>query len=476
MNIPFTQPLRKRLAYLRWSLPLAIGLLAVLYELGPGRWIHDVYGEAGYFSLDILFYATIAPLLTYWVLTRIGHWLDDKERAAQQARASEQRLASVTAASADAILGLDSAGRIESWNRGAELIFGYAPHEIVGQPLSALLVPGEAADVELHWLLAGARGAGFIRGHELAGRASGGQPLALELTLTLLIGDMGQPQGYSAILRDSSDRQRREAEIRRLNASLSEQVAARTAELAEKVEQLASANTELRRLDQTRSEFVSLVSHQIRAPLSNMRGAVERMGVDCLAVNPTCARMFTIMNQQAERLDGLVREVLSAARVVAGELVLHREPISVLPLVQHVAEQMRARASGRTIRLPAKPGLPLVFADRDRVAEVLTNLLDNADKYSPPGQAISIDVRADQADVTILVQDAGPGLPAEALEHVFEKFYRADSSDSQPAYGYGLGLYVCRRLIEAHGGRIWAENGPQGGAVFSFTLSVTRDV
>src|SRR6266545_5284630 len=80
MNIPFTQPLRQRLAYLRWSLPLAIGLLAVLYELGPGRWIHDVYGEAGYFSLDILFYATIAPLLIFWVLTRIGHWLDDKER------------------------------------------------------------------------------------------------------------------------------------------------------------------------------------------------------------------------------------------------------------------------------------------------------------------------------------------------------------------------------------------------------------
>ena len=83
MNIPFTQPLRQRLAYLRWSLPLAIGLLAVLYELGPGRWIHDFYGEAGYFSLDILFYATIAPLLTFWVLTRIGPYdldLADVER------------------------------------------------------------------------------------------------------------------------------------------------------------------------------------------------------------------------------------------------------------------------------------------------------------------------------------------------------------------------------------------------------------
>ncbi len=475
MSLSFTPPLRQRLAQLRWSLPLAIGLLAVLYEIGPGRWIHDVYGAASYFSLDILFYSTIAPLLTYWVLTRIGRWFDAKEQAAKQARASEQRLASVTAASADAILGLDAAGRIESWNRGAELIFGYAPNEIVGRPLAGLLAPGEAAEVELQWLLASVRQAGFIRGHELAGRDAAGQPLALELTLTQLAGEAGQPLGFSAILRDVSERRRREAEIRRLNTSLSEQVAERTAELAEKVEQLARANAELRRLDQTRSEFVSLVSHQIRAPLSNMRGAVERMGVDCVAVNVTCARMFTIMNQQAERLDLLVRDVLSAARVEAGELVLHPEPISVLPLVQHVAEQMRARASNRPIRLPAKPGLPLVYADRDRVAEVLTNLLDNADKYSPPEREVFVDVRADQTEVTVMVQDAGPGLPASALEHVFDKFYRADNSDSQPAYGYGLGLYVCRRLVEAQGGRIWAENGPRGGAVFSFTLPVARD-
>jgi signal transduction histidine kinase len=221
-----------------------------------------------------------------------------------------------------------------------------------------------------------------------------------------------------------------------------------------------------------RAEFVSVVSHQIRAPLTNMRGAVERMGNDCHVINATCSRMFVILEQQARRLDRLVQDVLNAARIESGQLALEPEPMSVLPVIQQIVDQVRARATGRSYQVSNKPGLPLVFADRDRVAEVLANLLDNADKYSPPGCEAIIDVRADQDQVTISVRDFGVGVPEQDLDRVFDKFYRADSSDSQPAYGYGLGLYVCRRLIEAQGGHIWAENAAGGGAVFSFTLPV----
>jgi K+-sensing histidine kinase KdpD len=106
------------------------------------------------------------------------------------------------------------------------------------------------------------------------------------------------------------------------------------------------------------------------------------------------------------------------------------------------------------------------------VAEVLANLLDNADKYSPPQKEVIIEVRADQTEVTLSVRDFGPGLSPTDLERVFDKFQRTDGSDSQAVYGYGLGLYICRRLVEAQGGRIWAENHPNGGAVFSFALPV----
>jgi K+-sensing histidine kinase KdpD len=110
------------------------------------------------------------------------------------------------------------------------------------------------------------------------------------------------------------------------------------------------------------------------------------------------------------------------------------------------------------------------------MAEALVNLLDNADKYSPPGKDVVVEVRANEVEVVISVRDHGRGLPATDLERVFEKFYRTDSSDSQDAYGYGLGLYVCRLLVEAQGGRIWAENHPQGGAVLSFAIPVVERV
>ena len=467
-------PLRQRIAVLRWMLPVTFALLAVVYQLGPARWVHDLLGHAIHYGVEIMFYATAGPLLTFWTLTRLGQWLDEKERAEKKARASAQRLGSITAVSADAILGLDPEGRIESWNRGAELIFGFSAREILGRSLSSLLGDGEAAEIEFRWLVESARQAGYVRGHETTCRDVAGRPVAVDVTVTPLTDEAGQWLGMSVILRDITERKHREEEIRRLNTSLSEQVAERTRELAEKVEQLARANADLQKLDRMRSEFVSLVSHQLRAPLTNMHGAVEHIEANCHVPNAICVRMLTILNQQVERLDRLVRDVLNTARIESGQLVLQPEPLSVLPVVQQVVEQIRARAANRPFQLPTKPGLPLVFADHDRVVEVLANLLDNADKYSPRGQAVAIEVRADQTEVTLSVRDAGPGLPPGDLERVFDKFYRADNSDSQAAYGYGLGLYICRRLVEAQGGRIWAENAPKGGTILSFTLPVAK--
>jgi len=389
-----------------------------------------------------------------------------------QARASDRLLASVTTASADAILSLNRAGGIESWNRGAEQIFCYAAQQVRGQRCFDLLSHSPDAAAQFQQLTEKVHAAGFVRGHEMLCQNCQGEEVMVELTATCLTDEMGQPIGMSVILRDITRRKQHEGEIQGLNARLSEQVAERTRELAEKVEQLARANAELRKMDQMRAEFVSLVSHQIRAPLTNMLGASERMQGNCSAINATCARMFVIFEQQVKRLNRLVHEVLNATRLEAGELVLQQTPIPIMSIVQQVVDQVHAGADGRRIRLPAPNGLPLVYADRDRVVEVLANLLDNADKYSPPGTDIAIEARADQGAVTLCVRDAGRGLPPDDLERVFEKFYRADNSDAQMAYGYGLGLYVCRQLVEAHGGRIWAENDPASGAVFSFTLPV----
>ena len=467
--------LKNRIEFWRWSLPASLVIVVLLYQLVLARWVHNTFNDATHFAVEILFFGTTGPALTFLALTQIGRWLAEKERAMEQARANERWLASITAASADAILSLDPQGLIDSWNHGAELLFGYQASEMHGRSLAAIFRPDETAEVEVQWLNETVRRDGLILGHETTVRCADRRHPIVELTATHITDDQDHTLGVSLILRDITRRRQREEEIRQLNASLNQQVADRTHELAEKVEALARANAELHKLDQTRAELVSLVSHQIRAPLTNMRGAVERMQIDCPAINSTCQRMFEITEQQVARLDRLVQEVLNATRIEAGEFTINLEPLSVLPVVHQAVAQVQVRLSNRIIHTPDMPGFPLVYADRDRAAEVLINLLDNADKYSPPAGVITIAVRADEETVTVSVRDCGPGLTPKDLTHVFDKFYRVDSSDAQTAYGYGLGLYVCRRLVEAQNGRIWAENHPDGGAIFSVALPVWQD-
>ena len=289
---------RQRIAVLRWAAPLSFVLLGLVYEFGPSRWVQASYGDVWHVAADILFYVTVGPLLTLWALKRIGSWPDEMERAQKQAQASERQLAAIAAASADAIVGLDPEGRINFWNEGAESLFGYTATDMHARPLADLLGDSPAARVELQWLLETVRRAGFLRGHETTCLDADGRRVAVELMATLLRDETDAPSGMSIILRDITQRRQREAEIRRLNASLNEQVAARTRELSEKLHELARANAELQKLDQTRSELVSMVSHQVRAPLANMRGAMERMQPTCGLVSPTCGLMLEIMNQQ----------------------------------------------------------------------------------------------------------------------------------------------------------------------------------
>src|SRR5512136_2673423 len=144
--------LRQRVAFLRWALPAALLILTLVYEVGPARWLQDNVNDP--VDLEILLWGVLSPLLAFWVLTLIGRWLDKTDRAEKAARASDRRLAAIMSASADAILGLDPAGRIESWNRGAELLFGYRADEMRGQPFFGLFGGGEAAEVEIRLLRA----------------------------------------------------------------------------------------------------------------------------------------------------------------------------------------------------------------------------------------------------------------------------------------------------------------------------------
>ncbi len=161
-NITF----RQRIVLLRWVFPLFLVLAVVVYQLIIARWVHDQYGENTHYIAEILFYATLGPLVTYWVMTYINHGLDQKEQAERMAHASEERLATITNASADAILSLGQQWEIESWNRGAVLVLGYEPADIIGQKFSMLLEGQQNAEIELGWLEKKVHQNGYVRGHE----------------------------------------------------------------------------------------------------------------------------------------------------------------------------------------------------------------------------------------------------------------------------------------------------------------------
>lgn len=261
-----------------------------------------------------------------------------------------------------------------------------------------------------------------------------------------------------------------ETEVHRLNIELQQRVEERTRELQAKAEQLTAANARLQELDRLKSEFVSLVSHELRAPLTNVRSAIELMELSCPGLNATCNQMFEIVGEQIGRLGRLVDDVLNVSHIEAGELRLTYAAVDIAQTAERAVNEIAARQTGHVFRWQGGALHSCIWADADRLYEVVANLVDNAAKYSPPHSEVVLEVHAKGQEAVISVSDSGPGIPPEEHDRIFEKFHRLDSGDEKETYGYGLGLYLCRCLVEAMNGRIWVESEPGQGATFRFAL------
>jgi signal transduction histidine kinase len=273
-----------------------------------------------------------------------------------------------------------------------------------------------------------------------------------------------------------------------INRDLETMVAERTAtihaatqELADGNRQLGQANDELRELDRMKSDFVALVSHQLRAPLTNINGALELVTQEPELLPASMQRTLQILTTEGQRLSHMIETILGVSRLEAGRLMLHLGPVAVEPLVARVgATVVGSEAGGRTWKLDVAPGMPPVWADEVLLEEIVRNLVENAVRYSSFEHAIEISARRSPEHVTLAVADHGPGIPAEKQRAVFRSFYRLDQSESAPA-GYGLGLYFADKLVRAMGGDIrvdspiWPDRGAPGTR-FSFALPIAEDV
>jgi len=236
-----------------------------------------------------------------------------------------------------------------------------------------------------------------------------------------------------------------------------------------------SRDTELlQATENLQRSLLDSVSHELRTPLVTITGALSMLDEDAERLDGDSRRsLVASAREEAERLNRIVANLLSMSRLQAGAMHLVRQNTDVEDLVGSALEALGQRASGRLIETQVPAGLPMVGVDFVLVVQVLVNLLDNALKYAPADQPITISADRVKGFVRIHVADRGPGIPPADLERVFEKFYRVERSGA--VHGTGLGLSICRGIVEAHGGRIWAEAGRTDGATLTFTLPVEGD-
>ena len=231
----------------------------------------------------------------------------------------------------------------------------------------------------------------------------------------------------------------------------------------------------LRAARQMQIDFVANVSHELRTPLTAVKGMVETLRAGAVVDTSVRDRFLTTVESETDRMIRLVNDLLLLTRADSQALNLEREPVDMAEVARSIIARMEPQAQSRgvSINITAHPDSPLVWADRDRVAQVMVNLLDNAIKYSYSGGKVNVNIRRqDDKTAWIQVQDKGIGIPAEVLPRIGERFYRADKARARANGGSGLGLAIADTLVIAHGGQLWLESREGVGTIANFTLPV----
>jgi PAS domain S-box-containing protein len=227
-------------------------------------------------------------------------------------------------------------------------------------------------------------------------------------------------------------------------------------------------------VDRMKSEFISTVAHELRTPMTSIKGYTDLILMGTVgAISDMQKQFLTVIKNNADRLSVLVADILDLSRIEMGRIQLNRHYVAVGDLVQDVVSSLanQIAAKEQTLSVAVADDLPDVRLDRDRIIQVLTNLVSNANKYTPVGGAIGISAHIDGPMLVIAVRDTGYGISGADLEKLFDtRFFRANNPNVQFVSGTGLGLIIARSLVEMHGGRIWAESVLDQGSTFTFTI------
>jgi PAS domain S-box-containing protein len=350
-------------------------------------------------------------------------------------------LAAIVESSDDAIVGKTLDGIVTSWNPGATRLFGYEPDEIIGQPITTIIPPElHAEEVEI---LARLRRGERVDHFETVRVGKDGRRIDISLTISPIRSEDSAIIGASKIARDITERK-----------------------LTERL---------LREADRQKDEFLATLAHELRNPLAPICAAAELLK-HAKSLAPELRAATAILERQARHMTHLVDDLLDMSRITSGRIRLQPEPIELDELLKGTIEAYRhsAETARHQITLAAS-GVPVyVSGDRIRLTQVISNILHNAVKYTPPGGRIEIGLRTERRQAVVSICDNGMGIPAEMLEHIFEPFAQLDRSFAHADGGLGIGLTLAKRLIELHQGGIEARSAGRGkGTEFLIRLPTT---
>ena len=399
--------------------------------------VHDKSGRS--LSLSIRPYITLENKVDGVVLVLVD--ITDRRRAEEAAA----HLAAIVAASDDAIISKDLGGVIQSWNRGAERLFGYTAEEAIGKS-SLRLIPPDRADEEPGILARVGRGE-TVEHYETVRQRKDGSLVDISLTVSPMRDPAGRVIGSAKVARDITDRKRTEEALRQ-----------RAVELAEG--------------EKRKNEFLAMLGHELRNPLAALVHGLELMG-NVADDKERSEQLRMVMVRQCERIGVLLDQLLDIARVITGKVALSKKRMDLADAIRAGVESVKPHldAQKHTLTLSLPSDRVLVMGDAVRLTQVVENLLTNAIKYTAEGGRIDVALEADDDHARFVVRDTGVGLSADFVPHVFEVFTQAHRSLDRAQGGLGLGLPLVSRLVEMHGGQVSASSaGLNMGSEFVVTL------
>ena len=430
------------------GVPTAVLIAAVAALLCPAVYLVELLGDMPINAAPLVIGGAVISLLMIARLAVLG-----RQASALNAHAAE--IASLVESTDDAVFGTTPDGIITSWNRGAELTYGWTAAETIGQTLE-MIVPLATRGAVKNSMEQLARGTTAIH-HRAWGLHRDGHEIDVDLTVCPVF-VAGRLAAVSTVARDVSEAVAFELEREQMRA------------------ELAAQNEQLRELDVMKDEFVALVSHELRTPLTAIQGYAELV-LDGTAgeLNEEQRMMLGAIGRNSTRLFRLINDLLFVAQVNAGKLTVAIEDVDLGVVAAEAVADARPRAEAAEVSLVFESDVAhTVRADRVRLAQVFDNLISNAIKFTPAGGRVGLTISSVGDEVSIIVADSGMGMTAEDQQRLFTRFFRTKAAAK--IQGTGLGLSITKAILDAHNGSISVESEVGRGTRFTVTVPASDPV